>query len=217
MRKFSDKLIEKIKIHILYSIPFFIQKLCRLWDNVEKFCGAGLATVDNIIRRLLIACWITKVTNTHSEYVILTAFLRQQWLGGRASVFSYTYIACLFIILVCRFKWITEGHVRVTVLCPNVGLMSIRWTGFITYSGVYYNERCYNDRMLQRTDFINKIKMLQRTQMLQRTRRNTIFRRSTRVRLTCRAFPIWLERQSSPLLSFVRFSLVQLAAYLYSV
>jgi len=63
------------------------------------------------------------------------------------------------------------------------------------YSGV-----CYNERILQRTVFINKIRMLQRT------RRNTTGRRSTRVRMTCRAFPLWLERQSSSLLSFVRFS-----------
>jgi hypothetical protein len=39
-------------------------------------------------------------------------------------------------------------------------------------------------------------RMLQRTQMLQRTRRNIIGRRSTRVRMTFRAFPLWLERQS---------------------
>jgi hypothetical protein len=47
---------------------------------------------------------------------------------------------------------------------------------------------CYNERMLQRT------------------RRDTVGRRSTRVRMTCRSFPIWLERQSSSLLSFVSFS-----------
>jgi len=54
--------------------------------------------------------------------------------------------------------------------------------------------------MLQRTVFLNKIRMLQRT------RRNTIGRRCTRVRMTCRTFPLWLERQPSSLLSFVRFS-----------
>jgi len=43
---------------------------------------------------------------------------------------------------------------------------------------------------LQRTVFINKIRMLQRTEMLQRTRRNTISRRSTRVRMTFRAFQL---------------------------
>jgi len=60
--------------------------------------------------------------------------------------------------------------------------------------------------MLQRTDFINKIRMLQRTQMLQRTRRNSIGRRITRVRMTCRDLALWLEHQSSSFLSFVRFS-----------
>jgi len=54
--------------------------------------------------------------------------------------------------------------------------------------------------------FINKSRMVHRTQMLKRTWRNTIGRRSTRVRMMCRAFPLWLERQSSSLLSFVRFS-----------
>jgi len=58
----------------------------------------------------------------------------------------------------------------------------------------------------QRTVFINKIRKLQRTQKLQRTWRNTIGRRSTRVRMTCRAFPFWLERQTSSMLSFVKFS-----------
>ena len=37
-------------------------------------------------------------------------------------------------------------------------------------------------------------------------KRNTIGRRSTRVRMTCPAFPLWLERQSSSLLPSVRFS-----------
>jgi len=45
--------------------------------------------------------------------------------------------------------------------------------------------------------------MLQRTHVLQRTLRNTIGRRSTRMRMTCRAFQLCLDRQSSSLLSFV--------------
>ena len=45
--------------------------------------------------------------------------------------------------------------------------------------------------------------MLQRTEMLQRARRNTIGRRNTRVRMTCRAFPLWLERQATSLLGKV--------------
>jgi hypothetical protein len=41
---------------------------------VEKYGRARQATDDNIIRRMRFACWITKATDTHSEYVILIAF-----------------------------------------------------------------------------------------------------------------------------------------------
>ena len=37
---------------------------------------------------------MTKSTDTHSDYVILTAF-PQQWLVERASVLRFTYLACL--------------------------------------------------------------------------------------------------------------------------
>jgi len=40
-----------------------------------------------------IACWITKATNTQSEYVIIIAFPMQQWLGEGVSVLRHMYIA----------------------------------------------------------------------------------------------------------------------------
>jgi len=36
-----------------------------------------------------IARWMTKATNTHSEYVIFIAFPLQQWLHQRASMLGY--------------------------------------------------------------------------------------------------------------------------------
>jgi hypothetical protein len=53
------------------------------------------ATDDNTIWRIRITCWITKATDTHSEYVILIAFPRKQWLCERPSMLSYTYTASL--------------------------------------------------------------------------------------------------------------------------
>ena len=43
------------------------------------------------IWRLRVACWITKSTDTHSEYVILIAILRPQWLHDYAAVLLYAY------------------------------------------------------------------------------------------------------------------------------
>ena len=79
MRNISDKFVEKTKTHILCLI-FFLRKSCLLWDNVKKkYCRAGQATGDNIIRHMSIAYWITKATDTQSEYVIVTVFLLQRW------------------------------------------------------------------------------------------------------------------------------------------
>jgi len=49
------------------------------------------------IRRMRIACWIPKATNTHSKYVTLIAFPLQQWLHERASMLRYTYVV-LFVL-----------------------------------------------------------------------------------------------------------------------
>jgi len=58
-----------------YLIPNMIPFI-----NVDKHGTAGQATDNNVIPRMCIACWITKATDTHSEYVILIVFPRQQWL-----------------------------------------------------------------------------------------------------------------------------------------
>jgi hypothetical protein len=40
---------------------------------VEIYGRGGQATDDNIIQRMRFACWITKATDTHSEYEIVIA------------------------------------------------------------------------------------------------------------------------------------------------
>jgi hypothetical protein len=42
--------------------------------------GGRQVADDNVIWYMLVACWLTKATNTHLEYVILFAFAWQQWL-----------------------------------------------------------------------------------------------------------------------------------------
>jgi hypothetical protein len=61
---------------------------------VEKYNTARQATGDNVTRRMRFACQITKVTDTHSEYVILIPFPRQQWLRERASLLRFS-VYCL--------------------------------------------------------------------------------------------------------------------------
>ena len=58
------------------------------------------------IWRMRIACCIIKATDTHTEYVIFTAFPLLQWLKERVSVLRYTYKDCL----VCYYN---EKHLYV--------------------------------------------------------------------------------------------------------
>jgi hypothetical protein len=45
------------------------------------------------------ACWITKVTDTRPEWIILIAFPRQQWLRERASMLRL-YVHCTIVLAV---------------------------------------------------------------------------------------------------------------------
>jgi hypothetical protein len=72
----------------------FFRISCLLSDNVEKYGTVREATDDNVTAHAH-CCSITKATETHSEYILLTAFPRQQWLRERAWMGVYRYTACL--------------------------------------------------------------------------------------------------------------------------
>ena len=85
MRNVSDKSFTESQTHIS-------RKLCRLWESVEKYCRAGQATDGNIIRRMRIACWISKA---HTA-ICTAAFPLFRWLRERASKLGYTCVSYLF-------------------------------------------------------------------------------------------------------------------------
>jgi len=55
-----------------------------MWKNIVEL---------GILRRLQLACWVPKATNTYSEYAILIAFKRQQCLHERSSMLRNKYFA----------------------------------------------------------------------------------------------------------------------------
>jgi hypothetical protein len=92
---------EKIKTHILYSVTFF-RESCRSWDNVEKHVKET-DRPQMALRRMRIACWISKATSTHSEYKMFTDFPLPQWLHESAWMLCYTYIACPTLVKILVF------------------------------------------------------------------------------------------------------------------
>jgi len=92
MRNVSDKTCTENR-NTFYVQCIFSRKPCVY----ETVCQV---TDENMIRRKRFACWITKATNTHSQYVTLIALPRQQQFRVRASMLRHTYIACLVTIKV---------------------------------------------------------------------------------------------------------------------
>jgi hypothetical protein len=76
---------KKFKTHFAFSTIFFFSENLAvyeiMWRNIVE-PGRPQMT----IWRTHIACWISKATKTHSQYVILFAFPLQQRLQERASV-----------------------------------------------------------------------------------------------------------------------------------
>ena len=102
---------------------------------MEKYGRAGQATDDSIKRRMHIACWITKATDTHLKYVILIAFAQLHMLGERDSM-SCLYVHCLSCyslqIQICCF---TVNCTRVVALCTGRnGLVVCRKHASCVYS-----------------------------------------------------------------------------------
>ena len=63
---FQIKVVEKIKTHILCS-KYFSRNRALLWGNVEKYGGIREATNDSTIRRMRVACWISKARRAYAH------------------------------------------------------------------------------------------------------------------------------------------------------
>jgi hypothetical protein len=123
---FQTKFVQKIKTHFKFN-NFFFRQSCRLWDNVEKHGKAREAVKDVTTRRIRIACWITKATDTRSEYVTFMAFPGQQWLHKCASVLRYRpgYIACLVSSWAWQFSPSATAHKPSGPVLPSRPLVSL--------------------------------------------------------------------------------------------
>jgi hypothetical protein len=80
-------------------------KIVPFMRYVKKYGTARHTTDDNIIRRMHFAYWITKATDTHSEYAI-------HGNNGYANAPQYylcTYIACLVKLLFNKVTFLSTA------------------------------------------------------------------------------------------------------------
>ena len=71
-----------------------------MWKNMVE-----AERLQKTIWRMRIACWITKPTNTHPQYVILIYFPLQQWFHEHVPVLRITYVHYLYCLHLPSYPW----------------------------------------------------------------------------------------------------------------
>ena len=115
MRNVSDKSCRENQNTFCVRNFFFFEKLA-IFEIMWKII-AQPRRPQMTIWRMRIACWITKPTDIHSEYVTLTAVRLQHWLQERASILRLYRSADKFLARpgrkqanVCvRMAWMSFG------------------------------------------------------------------------------------------------------------
>jgi len=93
MRNVSDERCRENQNNLfMFNNLFFFFENRTIYEITWK-CMVQLDRSRMTVGRMRIACWIIKVTNTHSAYVILIAFRHQQWLQKR--LYMTLYVQCL--------------------------------------------------------------------------------------------------------------------------
>jgi hypothetical protein len=96
---------------------------------------------------MLIACWITKATNAHSEYVTFIAFLLQQRSHERASLLPLGTLHVLFIVF----------DIDVPV---SVGMEVQQWVLFILFTPHKVFRTTINNNKYYKCVFIQVVLLL---------------------------------------------------------
>jgi hypothetical protein len=81
MRNVSDKICRENKnTHFVFFFPEKVPFM-TVWKNIVQLDRSQMT-----VWCMCIACWTPTASQTHLVYVVLTAFLLQQWLHERASM-----------------------------------------------------------------------------------------------------------------------------------
>jgi hypothetical protein len=120
------------------------------WKSVYNYLGTSADSILNVrwsdVFGILsmaiwrIECWIPKATDIHSDYIILMAFLRQQWLHERDSMLLL-YIHCLPCYCdISFFLW--KLTMKLKFACFQASATKCERTGLLHNSQFFYFNTC---------------------------------------------------------------------------
>ena len=126
-----------IRIAVDYLPVIFLIENLAVFKIMSK---NTLQSLQMTVWCMRIAFWITKVTDTHPEFVILVAFRLQEWLHDRASMLRYKHTVCfvssqsLFGILPSTWMTFHNSAVRLNSTVRRIRKNQLDATGIDVYS-----------------------------------------------------------------------------------
>ena len=92
MRNVAEKVVEKIKTHVICSKFFFLENRAFYEIMLEKYGTVTQTTDDNIIRRMRTACWIRNATDIFKRQSNRTVLVRNRRHKSRQSITIYSIV-----------------------------------------------------------------------------------------------------------------------------
>ena len=82
-----------------YALSPYMTRYLSSFEDLERGRIMRNTPYYNVIT-MRFECWMTKATETHSEYVIVIVFPRQKWLRERSSMLQYSTLPVLLNYLI---------------------------------------------------------------------------------------------------------------------
>jgi hypothetical protein len=124
-----------------------------MWKNIVERGNSQMA-----IWRMRIARWVTKITDTHSEYVMLIAFPLQQRLHEHAPFLRSTYTVCLALLYKIFFVFcVIRSVIHSLTFCALLRSVTL-WCFDSAYFSYFGNRKdCWNRLLDRKCAFISSL------------------------------------------------------------
>jgi len=121
---FQTNVVEKIKIHNLWSINLF-RKSCCLQDNVENAVKVRRTTDCNITGHMRISCWVTKVTDTHAVYNTLlfhgnSGYAKESQCNVISTLPGLLQYICEYLNSIWKYLWFVSKRFITYAIWPGL-------------------------------------------------------------------------------------------------
>ena len=101
--------------HVLLSKTFFFRKSCRFWDKVKNI----YILLSRVGHSMRMACWISRVKNTLSEYVIILLSHCKNGCTNAPQYYVILIASLVYFLPSCSTHWLADSKKQTALVCDR--------------------------------------------------------------------------------------------------